>query len=178
MIDAVADQPGLRLDMYLMPAPRQPRTLRALERRARTSNNVRVLPPVPSEHLPNVINTYDASLVYLAPDSFSVKYSLPNKVFDSIQARVGIICGPSPEISDFCEKYEVGIATAEFSSESLRALLSSLDLTTVNSWKVKCEIIAREITAKREGLRLSAIVAETIACNTEVSPWPSTERAN
>jgi len=162
MIDAVADLPNMSLDLFLVAAPRQRRTLRQLELRAARTPNVRIHSPIESNQISVLINRYDLSLVYLSPKGFSVRHSMPNKLFDSIQARVGIICGPSPDIVSFCKEYGVGVNTKEFSSQSLRLLLMALSVDVINGFKRACEEAAKTVNAKNEATKLQSVIQDCL----------------
>jgi hypothetical protein len=158
MINSVANLNDFVLDMYLVSAPHQSRTLRKLKRLADQTNNIRVLDPVPSDTLPEVLNNYDLSLPYIAPANFSLEHCMPNKLFDSIQARIGIVSGPSPDMTDFCNRYKIGFATRRFSSEELRELLISLNASEVNSLKRASDVCASLVTAEAEAKKLQEIL--------------------
>ena len=158
MIDAVASIPELQLDLFLVSAPRQKSTMRRLKRRAGATKNVRVVDPVPSFEIPYLINQYDLALIVMSPKGFSVRHSMPNKLFDSIQARVGIISGPSPDIRSFCEKNGTGVATEEFSVNSLRSTLLTLSINSINQFKTSCNEAAKVYNAETEARKLNKII--------------------
>jgi hypothetical protein len=158
MMNSVANLSGFVLDMYLVSAPRQSRTLRKLKRLADQTNNIRILDPVPSDTLPEVLNSYDLSLPYIAPANFSLEHCMPNKLFDSIQARIGIVSGPSPDMADFCKNHKIGFSTKRFSSAELRGLLISLNATEVNSLKRASDVCAILVTAEAEAKKLHEIL--------------------
>ena len=158
MIDAIAQIPSVSLDLFLVAAPRQQGTLRRLKRLVIATNNVRIFEPVKSAELPKLINEYDLSLVYFSPKCFSVNNSMPNKLFDSIQARVGIVCGPSPNIVEFCSKHGVGVATDEFSSRALQNLIMQLSVNSINKLKEECDHVAKSVNAESEATKLKLLV--------------------
>lgn len=154
MIDAVQDLPNVQLDLYLVPAPRQSRTLNRLKRRASQAGNVRVMDPVLSDELPSVISNYHLALVYLAPSSFSLKHCMPNKLFDSIQARVGIVSGPLPDVVEFCRETGVGVWTDDFSASCLRELLIELTPQKVNALRQASNEAAGKFNEQSEAAKL------------------------
>lgn len=154
MIRAVANLSDFILDMYLVSAPHQSRTLRRLKKLANKTTNVRILNPVDSEKLPEVLNNYDISLLYIAPTNFSLEHCMPNKLFDSIQARIGVVTGPSPDLVEFSQINRVGHSTALFSSAELRKLLISLDKTEINAMKKASDVCSQMVTAESEERKL------------------------
>jgi len=158
MIDAVRDLRNVELDLYLVPAPRQSRTLNRLKRRASQTGNVRVMDPVLSDDLPTVISNYHLALVYLAPSSFSLKYCMPNKLFDSIQARVGIVSSPLPDVVEFCRETGVGVWTENFSASCLRELLTELTPQKVDTLRQASDAAARKFNEESESTKLLNMV--------------------
>jgi hypothetical protein len=158
MIEAVRDTSHFELDMYLVEAPRQSRTLKRLKRISAQTKNVKIMDPVKSNELPDTLNRYDLSLAYIAPANFSLKYCMPNKLFDSIQARIGVVTGPSPDMRDFCFENRIGLSTSEFSAKDLRELLQSMDLSQINFLKQSSQECASQITASSEAIKLHTIL--------------------
>lgn len=163
MIHAVSGQPNLLLDMYLVEAPRQPQTLKRLKRLASQTSNVRICESVPSSTLPDVINKYDLSLAYIAPANFSLRFCMPNKLFDSIQARVGVISGPSIDMADLCQKERIGLSTSQFDATELRTMLLSLTAEEINTMKLSSNLCAAKITARSEAKKLEETIEEILS---------------
>lgn len=167
MIHALKNLPRVQLDMYLVPAPWQRFRLKRLKRLASKTNNVRIMEPVPSDDLPALINLYDLALVYLAPDSFSVKYSMPNKLFDCIQARVGVVASPLPDVAEFVEREEMGVVTPSFSEQSLQELILKLSDHQINQFKYACHNVAKLVNAESEAAKLKQVVRECLASSSD-----------
>lgn len=162
MIEAVSAIPHISLDLYLVEAPYQIRTMKRLVKASHKTNNVRVLDPVEPEMIPELISGYDLALIYIASDTFSLRHSMPNKLFDSVQARVGIVSGPSDDMSGFCRKKKIGVSTSKFDSEQLETLLRTIELATVNEYKTNCDKVAREINSQAEARKLLLIVKDSL----------------
>jgi len=168
MVQAVSAIPHMTLDLYLVVAPYQIRTMKRLVKAAQKTNNVRVLDPVHPGVIPHLINNYDLALIYVASDTFTLRHAMPNKLFDCVQARVGIVSGPSDEISEFCEKKKIGVSTSKFDAEELETLLRGIEVNTINELKLNCEDVALEINAETEGTKLLALVRNTLYKNRNV----------
>lgn len=163
MISAVSRIPRMTLDMFLVKAPYQGKILRKLTARANATTNVRVKSPVNNSELPTLINGYDLSLLYISDSNFSLRHSMPNKLYDSIQARTGIVSGPSPDLKEFCLKYQIGISTSKFSSDDLEHALRSLDLRQINAYKENSDRVAKQIHSESEGDKLRKIIEGLLA---------------
>jgi hypothetical protein len=162
MIYAAADLPSISLDLYLVQAPRQARYFRKLNRIAEKTHNVHVVDPVPPSEIPQVLNSYDVGLLMIHPSNFSLKYGLPNKLFDYIQARIMTISGPSPDIASVVNDYKLGIVLKTFEVLDLREVLMSLDLASIINFKNNASLASVELTQESEGAYLQTLVQEMI----------------
>jgi len=158
MIEAVGDVPGVSLDLYLVEAPRQSRTLKSLKKLATKYENCSIKPPVPSSELPSVISKYDAGLVFIAPSNFSLRHCMPNKLFDCIQARRPVIVGPSPDMADFVKKHDIGFVCPTFAVDELRKTIMGLNRAELDGKSESLERTAVSINEESEGLKLRDII--------------------
>ena len=102
------------------PPPPPPQYLRSL---ADATNNVRVIPPVPSQTVVSFIHQYDIGIFILEPVNFNYTYALPNKLFDFVQARLGIGISPSVEMKKVVEQQQLGVVAVDFSPRALATQL-------------------------------------------------------
>lgn len=103
---------------------------------------------------------FDVALILLPPDSFSYRNSLPNKLFEAIQARLAIATWPSPEIKKVVEEYDCGIVAEDFSIDSMAQALSNLQGDRLFEFKINADRAARSLSADRNRdmlLRLSLL---------------------
>lgn len=87
------------------------RYINKLKEKVHTSNaEGRVLfhKAVPLYELKDYISAADVSMILADNSSKSYLWSLPNKLFESIQAETPIICGEFPQMEEILSKYEVG----------------------------------------------------------------------
>ena len=70
------------------------------------------------------INKYDMGVFLLPPINFNYENTLPNKLFDFIQARLGIAIGPTPEMAEIVNHYKIGLVSEHFTAASLASRLS------------------------------------------------------
>lgn len=149
MIDAVRDSTAdVTLDLYLIKdGSKYYEELRA---RALGNPRVRFMDPVPYADLITTLNQYDVGLSVIAPTTFNLAWCLPNKFFDFIQARLGVIVGPSPEMTRFVRAHELGEVTRDFSADALRETLDGLTQERVESWKHSSSAHARELSSEEQ----------------------------
>ena len=75
--------------------------------------------PVPHQELHSTLSSYRYSLISIYPSNLNYQYCLPNKLFQCIQARLPIVCGPTPSIAHIVHTFGIGVVATDFSSQSL-----------------------------------------------------------
>jgi glycosyltransferase involved in cell wall biosynthesis len=108
------------------------------------SKNCNLILPVDYKEIITRINNYDIGFYLLDPSNFNNFVALPNKIFEFLQAKLAIVVSPSPEMKKLVEKHTIGIASIDFSNESMIETIQSLDRMKINEFKKKC-IIASKI---------------------------------
>jgi len=145
LLDAVAASAReVSLDLFLM--PNDPPYVAEL--RGRAATGVRVLDPVPYAELVPTLNRYDLGVHVLPPVNFNNANALPNKVFDYVQARLGLVVGPTPEMAALVRDHGVGLVTEDFTAESLAAVLDALTPRRVRELKAASHAAARALSAE------------------------------
>lgn len=150
MIDAVlATSKNVTLDLYLVNSA-EPSYLDALKARAQGSSRVRFPDPVPYIDLVNTLNKFDVGLSIIAASTFNHEYCLPNKFFDYVQARLGHLVGPSPEMARIVGEFQMGRVLGDFEAETLTAALNDLDIGVVRRWKQQADVAAASLTGESQ----------------------------
>jgi len=149
LIDAVAAVgPVVELDFYL--TTNDASYLNSLKSRASSASNVHFQEPVAFDALVPTLNSYDVGIHILAPTNFNNANALPNKFFEYVQARLALIVGPSPEMAAILREKDLGVVTADFSTEVLVAELRKLDRNAVERWKENSHLAANELSAENQ----------------------------
>lgn len=115
----------------------------------RLGPRITVNEPASQTDLIPVLNTFDVGIFVLPPTNTSYFLALPNKFFDYIQARLGIIVGPTPEMEVRVRAFDVGNVTADFSEASLVAVIEDLDARTVRAWKANADQAAVDLDVSK-----------------------------
>ena len=148
-IEAMKDAPDwLSLDMIVM--PNEPDYVAELKAKAAAVPSITFRDPVPYKQLVATLSEYDVSVVFLPPTNFNLKNALPNKFFEAVQARIGLIVGPSPAMVGLVREYGLGAITEDFSAESLRKTLWSLTPETIGAWKHAADAAAKALSAESQ----------------------------
>lgn len=149
------------LDLYLIPVPGG--HLAEIHKRAQSSDRVTVHDPVPPETLPSVLNQYDLGVFLFPLRTLSKVHHLPNKFFDFVQARLGLVFSPAPEIESYFEKFGVGILTSGTTSDALVDSLRALTPERVRELKVASDRSARALSSEVDREVQSGIVRRLLS---------------
>jgi glycosyltransferase involved in cell wall biosynthesis len=149
LIDAVRLTPAdVTLDFYLVPS--DPAYLAALKDRAADLPNVQFHEPVPFRDLVPTMATYDLGIHVLPPTSTNNALALPNKLFEYVQARLGVVVGPSPEMAAIVDDLGLGAVTSDFTPEAVAATLARLTPDDVRRFKQNAHVSARPLSAEEQ----------------------------
>ncbi len=140
--------PGIELDLIVV--PNEPSYVAELKRLGAGVSGLRFRDPVPYPELVATLAEYDLALTFLPPTNFNLANALPNKFFEAVQARIGLVIGPSPEMARILTEYGLGAITADFSVESLRGVLAELDPATITEWKRAAHSAARALSSEEQ----------------------------
>ncbi len=149
LIDAVtASTNDVTLDLYLI--VNDPGYMAALRQRAAGSQRINFRDPVPYAQLIARLHEYDVGIHVIAPTNFNNRWALPNKFFDYVQARLGLIIGPSPEMRRLLEVHDVGAVTDDFGAAALTRVLDSLTTDQVREWKARAAEAAQALSSETQ----------------------------
>jgi hypothetical protein len=119
---------------------------------------IRIIPPVASSEVVTTICNYDMGIFLLPPVNFNYENTLPNKLFDFIQARLGISIGPTPEMAEIVRTYKIGVIADDFTAKSLAAKLNALTTEDVNNFKKNSAIAATELNAEENAKKINVLL--------------------
>lgn len=162
LVEAVRDTSAdVTLDLFLIEGG--PAYLAKLKDLAGASDRIRFRAAVPYADLVATLNAFDAGLSILPPVNFNHLWALPNKFFDYVQARLGVIIGPSPEMKRIVDDYGVGGVTDDFTADSLARLLEQLTPERIMEWKANAHRNARELSSERQVAVWGRMVGELLS---------------
>jgi hypothetical protein len=169
MIEAVARSSApVTLDLFLM--PNDVEYLEEMKHLASAGERVVVREPVPYSELLATLNEFDLGIHVIPPVNFNNAWSLPNKFFDYIQARLGLVIGPSPEMKETLDSYGLGVASTGFSVADVTATLDELTPDAVAGWKRDSDAAAEPLSAGRQVDVWDAAIAAIAASATPAAP--------
>lgn len=149
MIDGVIlSRTDIEFTMHLM--PNDPGYIERLRTRAAEAPNIRILDAVPHAELADALARHDVGIHILPATSTNHRLALPNKFFDFVQARLGVIVGPTAAMAGMTRKYGFGAVTAGFTAQDVADALDKLEPATVLAWKNAAAVAAPEISSEQQ----------------------------
>jgi hypothetical protein len=131
-----------------------------LRKLAAEDKRINLLDPVPITQVVRTVNAYDMGVFLLPPINFNYENTLPNKLFDFIQGRLGIAIGPTPEMADIVRHYGNGVIADDFTPEALARKLKSLSHGDVEAFKQHSTIAAHNLNAGKNAAIILDLVNE------------------
>lgn len=162
LIEAV-DRLGDRfsLDLYLLEVPGG--HLNVIRKKAAAVASVTVHDAVPPETLPSVLNQYDLGVFLFPLTTLSKLYHLPNKFFDFVQARLGLVFSPAPEIDAHIGEYGLGLITGGTTAGALVDALKDITADDVAGFKQASDRAATALSSEVDRATQDALVTRLLA---------------
>ena len=158
MIDAVIGLDArYSLDLYLVPGGDAGRYLAKLTARAAGCERIRFRDPVAPAELPRTLNAYDIGVFWIPPTHTNARFTLPNKLFDYVQARLAVAIGPTVEMARVVTAHRLGVVGEGFTVDDCVRALSAFDVDAITAAKAASHAAAHELSFESD-----ARVAKTI----------------
>jgi hypothetical protein len=139
----------LTLDLLLTHYAVEDRRL-LVELAAELGPRITVREPVAQPELIETLNAYDVGIFVLPPMSPNSALALPNKFFDYVQARLGIVVGPSIEMARIVEERHLGEVTSGFDEDAIVATLDGLTVDAVDGFKQATSSAAADLSSEKQ----------------------------
>ncbi|QYH35609.1 glycosyltransferase [Salinibacterium sp. M195] len=107
--------------------------------------------PVPMTEVPSRINEFDLEVIFYQPTAVNLEFSLPNKLFEAIQSRMGVVIGQSPMMAQIVNEFGVGVIVPGWSAADLAATINGLTAAKVRELKNASHLAADALSAETEG---------------------------
>jgi glycosyltransferase involved in cell wall biosynthesis len=137
--------------------------VRELKELARSDSRIEFPSPVAMQRLVEVASEADVGVILYSDDNPQLRFSLPNKFFEYIQARLAVAVGPSPEMAKVVRRFECGIVAPTFEPRDLANLLSAMDKSTLQQFKKNADSAAHALSAEENAPLIREIVAGALS---------------
>jgi glycosyltransferase involved in cell wall biosynthesis len=150
-IRVLAELPdNFSLNLMLVASRPYLKKLRSLAQAKKVSHRVRFIDPVPTIGISKRINEFDIALVVNPPITVSEYRAMPNKFFESIQACLGVVVGPNPEMSEIVNKNKNGVVLPDWDDTSLLMALQSLTHEDLSKMKWQSHQLRHALSSETE----------------------------
>ena len=164
-IFTISRQPDLMIDLmnllddrftldliYLIPDSASQKTranFKYFKSKASGTGKIKILPPLKGSEIVSTLHkNYDMGIILVPPVNFNYENGLPNKLFDCIQARLGMAVGPLREIANVTIENRIGVVSKDFTAKSLAEALEPLTIEQVSEFKKNSNAAARRLNAE------------------------------
>ncbi|PJF28345.1 MAG: hypothetical protein CUN53_00670 [Phototrophicales bacterium] len=162
IIDALTlAEPRFELHFYLVGKADE---VEAVQRRAqeRLPERIHFHEPVKPEQITRTINVYDLGICIIPPTNYNSYVALPNKLFDYINARLGVLVGPSPAMRALVEQHHVGVVADAFTPEAIAAALNALMPESIMAMKRAADQASQSLNANIEMGKVIALFEQVL----------------
>lgn len=129
-----------------------------LKQKAKDSSNIYFLPPVKRENLVQFCNQFDLGIIFFPPRNLNLKHALPNKFFEMIQSRLGIIVGPDYEMSPIVKEYNLGIVSNSWNVSDLAEMIKNCSNEKIYSFKENSHKYSMHFSSSTEMAKLLKLI--------------------
>jgi len=157
MIDVFKNLPSEKYHLYFILVGDE-KYIDKLKKYAQSNKNIYFEKAVKQDVLTQILNKFDLGIYILEPSNFNNLNALPNKLFDFIQARLGIVISPNPEMKNLVEKFNLGLVSDDYSVKSMIKTINQLNIDKVNQFKDWSDKVAYDLSSEKEIEKIRMIV--------------------
>lgn len=130
---------------------------KALVEKLSLQDRVRFMPKMAFDELRKFTTSADLGLSLDRPDHLNYKLSLPNKIFDYIQARTPVLVSALPELKRVMDEYNIGLVAEDHDVHNLARLMQAAVNQPDEEWGRELERAAQEFTWENEEVVLQEL---------------------
>src|SRR5690606_27319150 len=118
---------------------------------------------VPTEAIPDYINQFDLGFyIYDNSSNFNMIHYLPNKLFEFIQARCGVVIGPYIEMQPIVSDNKIGVVVEKNTVQAVAEELNKISFEDVKIFKENAGITASKLTGENEIKKMQLVFESLI----------------
>lgn len=152
---------GTHLVMLGYGDPRYIAGLMARAEEVGVRERVHLVGPVPGPEVPAALADADVSVVYVRPICLSYRYSLPNKLFESIHAGLPVVAADLPDTAAIVQQYGIG---ETFGAERPDQLADAIErvCAAADGYRAAARAAADDLDWSHEAARLIALYTRVL----------------
>lgn len=109
--------------------------------------------PVGVTEVARALNEFDLELIFFPPRFPNNKHALPNKFFEAVQGRLGVVIGDSVEIAPLVREHGFGTIVDGWEAEDLARTVNALTVDEITAMKRAAHAAAEDLSSRGEGVR-------------------------
>lgn len=121
-------------------------------------DRIKFVDPVPVDEIGSFINQFDLEVMFFPWHTTNLKLALPNKFFEAIQGRLGVVIGESPMMKELVDENQLGLNVTGWSGKDLAAGISTLTAQQITEFKLAAHKVAPAFSAESERQAFLSIV--------------------
>ena len=120
------------------------------------------IPKQPLKELIRFTRMADIGLTLDKDNNLNYKFSLPNKLFDYIQAQLPILATDLPEIKKVIENYDIGLITSSIDPKNISEKMIEIisDENRLVRWKKNLNLAATELCWEKEQFKFLELFSD------------------
>ena len=128
------------------------------------SEKVFFIPKQPFNELIKFTRMADFGITLDKNTNLNYRFSLPNKLFDYIQANLPVLCSDLVEVKRIIEKYDIGIVVSADDPQTLAGKMKEMmsDDTSLARWKNNLNIAAAELNWEKEQQKFIEVITDAV----------------
>jgi len=150
------------LNLILSQSQSDEKYFQKIKKMAEIRNNIVLMDYVNYFELIPTLNLFDIGVYILPPTNLNTDFALPNKFFEFIQAKLAIAIGPSTEMAEIVNLYDLGIVSKDFNPESLAKKIKELTSEKIDYYKSKSKEFAKELSSEPNKMIIKKVVSELL----------------
>jgi len=121
-----------------------------------TTDRIRFMPRMPYERMMQFTANADLGFTLDKDTNLNYRYSLPNKIFDYIQAGTPVVSSNLPEVAKVVKQYGVGCVAESHDPVYLAGLIRNMltDSVAKENYATNCRLAAEELCWENEQQKL------------------------
>jgi hypothetical protein len=99
------------------------------------STSFRILNPVKTSEITKTVEKFDLGIMMLPPVFRNLEFAFPNKLFETVAAGAGVICGESKSMANLVRENQLGVVVPGWSAKALREAVTSISREQVEVFR-------------------------------------------